>query len=217
LIQIQHQKENHNMDPIAQQAALAQQQQQQQAQQSQLQQAQLQSQAAQGLGTPPPPPFDYTENPSTGLMKAHVADQLAARAESKEQAALAARAQADQASGGYAGRTSDPGATVGSASQGPNAGWTPSSPEAHNMNMQLADRIKSGQLDPRTAMIAMQSPDVAPEIKQALAAIVQQAQSGGSGQPQQQGDGSGQQSAPDQQSAGQAPSGAGLGSPPLPQ
>ena len=201
------------MDPIAQQATLAQ---QQQMQPSQLQQAQLQSQAAQGLGTPPPPPFDYTENPSTGLMKSHVADQLAARAESKEQAALAARAQADQASGGYAGRTSDPGATVGSTSQDPNAGWKPSSPEAHNMNIQLADRIKSGQLDPRTAMIAMQSPDVAPEIKQALASIVQQSQSSGSGQPQQQGDGSGQ-AAPYQQSAGQAPSGAGLGSPPLPQ
>jgi hypothetical protein len=198
------------MDPIAQQAALAQ---QQQPQLSQLQQAQLQSQAAQGLGTPPPPPFEYTENPSTVLMKAHVADQLSKMAESKEQAALAARAQADQAVKGYAGRTSDPDAGVGSVSQDPNAGWRPSSPEIHNMNVQLASRIKSGQLDPRTAMIAMQSPDVAPEIKQALAAIVQQAQSGVNSQSQQQGDVSGPQTALEPQNGG----GSGLGSPPLPQ
>ena len=187
------------MDPIAQQRALA--------QQPQLQEAQMQAQAQQGLGTPPPPPFEYKENPSVALMNMHVTDQLESKAAAKEQAALAARAEADKASGGYAGRQSDAGAGVGSDSQHPNAGWQPSSPEADNMNVQLADRIKSGQLDPRTAMIAMQSPDVAPEIKQALAMIVQQAQGGGSGQ----------EAMPEPQMEGQAPSGAGLGSVPLPQ
>lgn len=187
------------MDPIQQQQVLA--------QQPQLQQAQMQSQAAQGLGTPPQAPFEYKENPAMALMSAHVGDQMEKRAADKEQQALAARAQADQASGGYAGRKSDAGVPIGADAQHPNTGWSPASPEAHNMNIQLAERIKSGQLDPRTAMIAMQSPDVAPEIKQALAVIVQQAQVGGSQQPV----------ALEPQVQGQAEAGAGLGSVPLPQ
>jgi len=188
------------MDPIEQQRVLG--------QQEQIQQAQMQAQAQQGLGTPPPAPFEYKENPSMGLMNAHVGDQLEKRAQDKQQQALAARAEADKATGGYAGYKADPSATVGgSDAEHPNTGWAPSSPEAHNMNVQLAERIKSGQLDPHTAMIAMQSPDVSPEIKQALSVIVQDAQSGG--MPQEQ------PSEPQMQ--GQAPTGNGLGSVPLPQ
>lgn len=178
-------------------------------QQNQLAMAQMQSQAQQGLGTPPPPPFQYKENPSTALMAANVGDQLEKRAADKEQQALAARAQADQATGGYAGRGTAQGTTD---ADHPNTGWSPSSPEAHNMNIQIANRIKDGSIDPHTAIIAMQSPDVSPEIKQALSVIVQQYQAGGSPQqqvPDQQGQG--QQMAMSQQQS------AGLGSPPLPQ
>lgn len=140
----------------------------------QLQQAQMQQQASQGLGTPPPPPFEYKENPSMALMSAHIANQ---------QQALAAKMAAEQNPQGYAGYKGDPTAGVQTGSvQGdqshPNAGWTPASPEVHNLNVQLADRIKSGSIDPRTAMIALQHPDVAPEVKQALSQIVQQVQNG---------------------------------------
>lgn len=136
-------------------------------QEQQMQMAQGQG----GLGTPPPPPFEYKENPSTALMNAHVGDQLQKRAESKEQEALKARAEADASNGGYAGYKSEPSANVGQQN-----GWAASSPEVHNMNLQLADRIKSGQLDMSTAMIALQSNDVAPEIKQVLSQMVQKAQ-----------------------------------------
>lgn len=185
------------MDPIEQQRVLA--------QQDQIKQAQMQTQAQQGLGAPPAAPFEYKENASTGLMNAHVSDQLEKRAEQKQQQALAARAEADKATGGYAGYQSD--AMAGQEAQHPNTGWEPSSEEAHNMNIQIADRIKNGSLDTQTAMIAMQNPEVSPEIKQALSVIVQQAQA----------DGSGQQMAPEQVSAGLEQPQAGLGSIPLPQ
>lgn len=146
-------------------------------QQQQLEQAQMQSQAAQGLGTPPPPPFEYKRNPSMDLMDQHVTAQ---------QQALAAKMVADQQQQGYAGYRGDQtaGVNTGNPQQGgdaahPNAGWSPSTPEAHQLNMQIAEKIKDGSIDPKTAMIALQHPEVSPEVKQALSMIVQQAQVGG--------------------------------------
>ena len=159
-------------------------------QQEQIKQAQLQSQAQQGLGTPPPAPFEYTPNVVHEKGKAFIAENIDAA-----QRALQEKAQAQSGQQGYAGRQGDPSAGVQGNPEGdpahPNTGWNPSSPEAHEMNVQLADRIKSGQLDIKTAMIAIQNPEVAPEIKQALGQIIQQSQtSGGSnavaqGQPEQ--------------------------------
>jgi hypothetical protein len=92
---------------------------------------------------------------------------------------------AEQQQQGYAGYRGDQtaGVNTGNPQQGgdvahPNAGWSPSSPEAHQLNVQLAERIKSGAIDPKTAMIALQHPEVSPEVKQALSMIVQQAQVG---------------------------------------
>ena len=173
-----------------------------------VQQAQMAAQAQQGLGTPPPAPYEYRPNPSMDLMNAHVSDQIQKLAESKQQQAMALKAKAQEA-GGYAGYKSDPSAGmangVGSDVAGhPNAGWSPSSAEAHQLNINIADRIKSGQMDAQTAQLAIQHPEVAPEIKQALAQIIQQAQAGGSpSEPQSYG-----------QSQG---GGSGLGSVPLPQ
>lgn len=167
-----------------------------------VQQAQMMAQAQQGLGTPPPAPYEYQENPSMQLMKTHVADQMQARAASKEQEALALRAKAEEA-GGYAGYRSDPtaGSVGGSTEQ---IGWQAPSEQAHQMNIQIADRIKSGQIDLQTAQIAIQHPDVAPEIKAALGQIIQQSQTSGSPvEPQAQG--------------AQIGGGNGLGSVPLPQ
>ena len=170
-----------------------------------VQQAQMAAQAQQGLGTPPPAPYEYQENPSMQLMKTHVADQMQARAEAKEQEALAIRAKAEEA-GGYAGYRGDPSAGVGGGSNGQGA-WQAPSEQAHQMNIQIADRIKSGQIDIQTAQIAIQHPDVAPEIKAALGQIIQQSQTGGSPvEPQQMA----AQGAP-------MPGGSGLGSVPLPQ
>ena len=139
-------------------------------------QAQMAAQAQQGLGTPPQQEFEYKRNPSMDLMDAHV---------SKQQQELAAKMAQEQGQQGYAGYRAEseaPAVPVG-GSNGQGQGWTPPSPEAHQMNVQLAERIKSGQLDPSTAMIAMQHPDVAPEIKQALSQMMQ-AQSVGQSEPQ---------------------------------
>lgn len=143
----------------------------------QIAQAQMQTQAAQGLGTPPPPQFEYKPNPSMALMDQHIAAQ---------QEQLATKMANQKQTQGYAGYRGDPtaGVQTGSVQQGgeqlhPNTGWSPSSPEAHQLNVQLADRIKSGSIDPNTAMIALQHPEVSPEVKQALSVIVQQAQAGG--------------------------------------
>lgn len=152
-----------------------------------------------GLGSPPQQ-FDYQQNPSMDLMKAHVAVQ---------QQELAAKAAQQNQQQGYAGYQGDPTAgvatgnpTSGSNGQGagdqqqhPNVGWTPNSEQAHQLNIQLADRIKTGTIDPKTAMLAVQSPDVSPEVKQALVSIIQQAQQAqqggqiGQGIPQPQGGG----------------------------
>ena len=140
-------------------------------------QAQMAAQAQQGLGTPPQQEFEYKRNPSMDLMDAHV---------SKQQQALAAKMAAEQGQQGYAGYRAGPEAAMQQQARGSNVqqqGWTPPSPEAHQMNMQLAERIKSGQLDPQTAMIAIQHPAVAPEIKQALSQMMQ-AQSVGQLEPQ---------------------------------
>ena len=136
-----------------------------QAQDPRIAQAQIASQAQQGLGTPPAQDFEYKRNPSMDLMDAHV---------SKQQQELASKMAQEQGQQGYAGYRGEPevAQTVG-GSEGQNQGWVPPSPEAHQMNMQLAERIKSGTLDPNTAMIAMQHPAVAPEIKQALAQMMQ--------------------------------------------
>jgi hypothetical protein len=139
-----------------------------------LAQAQMQAQAQQGLGTPPPPQFEYTPNAvaKTGeeLMKQGMAEQMQKKADSKSQEAMALQAQADKISG-FAGYKSDPSAVQ---PQGPNGNWQPSSPEAHQLNMRLAEKIQGGSIDPQTATLAMQHPDVAPEIKQALSQISQQ-------------------------------------------
>lgn len=171
-----------------------------QAQQA-AQQAQQQPQqgvANGGLGSPPQP-FDYQPNPSIDLMKAHVANQ---------QQALAAQAAQQNQQQGYAGYQSDNTAGIVNANPQsdpnaqqpaqannaphPNTGWVPNSQEAHQLNIQIADRIKTGTLDPKTAMLAVQSPDVSPEVKQALVSIIQQAQQAqqggqiGQGMPQPQ-------------------------------
>jgi hypothetical protein len=155
-----------------------------------LAQAQMASQAQQGLGTPPPAPMEYQVNQihedGKKLMAMNIADQMQKKAESKEQEALALRAQADTA-GGYAGYRGDPTANAQSGvpvdAQHPNTGWQPSSPEAHQLNVQLAERIQSGSVDAQTAVLAMQHPDVAPELKQALSVIAQQGQQGQSQAP----------------------------------
>lgn len=136
-------------------------------------QAQMAAQAQQGLGTPPQQEFEYKRNPSMDLMDAHV---------SKQQQALAAKMAEEQGRQGYAGYRGEA-MPVQRQDSVQEQGWTPPSPEAHQMNVQLADRIKSGRLDPNTAMIAMQHPDVAPEIKQALSQMMQ-AQSVGQSEPQ---------------------------------
>ncbi len=139
-------------------------------------QAQMAAQAQQGLGTPPQQEFEYKRNPSMDLMDSHVSSQ---------QQALAAKMAQEQGQQGYAGYRGEAMPVQGQAPAQQEQGWTPPSPEAHQMNVQLADRIKSGQLDPNTAMIAMQHPDVAPEIKQALSQMMQ-AQSVGQSEPQMQ-------------------------------
>lgn len=131
-----------------------------------------------GLGTPPPPKFEYQPNPSSELMRQRTIEQINQRADAQNQAALANRAAAErmQAQGGYAGHGNSPsvlaGGSNGGAAVNPNEGWTPSSPEAHQLNIALAEQIKSGAIDPQTAMSAIQSEDVSPEIKQVLASIV---------------------------------------------
>jgi hypothetical protein len=140
----------------------------------QLKQMQIASQAQQGLGTPPPPPFEY--EPNSNLQKGK---ELINASIDKEQQAMAAKAAQANEQQGYAGYRGDPSAGVATGTSGhPNEGWNPNSPEAHQLNIQLADRIKSGTIDPRTAMIALQHNDVSPEIKQALSQIVQQTQNG---------------------------------------
>jgi hypothetical protein len=152
-----------------------------------------------GLGTPPQQ-FEYQQNPSIDLMKAHVAlqqQQLAQQAAQQNQQQGYAGYQGDQTAGVATGNpvSGSNGQQDGSAQQHPNVGWSPSSPEAHQLNIQLADRIKNGAIDPKTAMLAVQSPEVSPEIKQALVGIIQQAQQaqqgGQIGQPMPQPGGQG--------------------------
>jgi hypothetical protein len=189
-----------NPDNVAQAQAQAQMQ-AQQAQQGQV--------GPQGLGTPPPPKFEYTPNavakPGEELMRQNIADQMQKKADSKSQEAMALQAKADQI-GGFAGYKSDPSAVQ---PQGPNGDWQPSSPEAHQLNIRLAEKIKDGTIDPQTAALAMQHPEVAPEIKQALAQIAQQGGFAGQQQqqaPQGQPAGLGQMEAPQPpQDAGQQP------------
>ena len=149
----------------------------QQQQDPRIAQAQIAAQAQQGLGTPPQQEFEYKRNPSMDLMDAHV---------SKQQQMLAAKMASEQGQQGYAGYRGEAMPVQGQQVPVQGQGWTPPNPEAHQMNVQLADRIKSGKLDTNTAMIAMQHPDVAPEIKQALSQMMQ-AQSAGQSEPQVQG------------------------------
>jgi hypothetical protein len=152
-----------------------------QQQDPRMQQAQMASQAQQGLGTPPQAPFEYQANPTLAKANSSIASTIDA-----QQQKLAALSQA-QTQQGYAGYHGDPtaGVQTGSTQQGnvahPNVGWTPASPEAHQLNIQLAERIKNGSIEPQTAMLALQHPEVSPEIKMALSQIVQQSQAGGSG------------------------------------
>jgi len=123
-------------------------------------------------------------------------------------AADAAKAQAEQQStGGYAGYKADPSAGVGVDAQHPNAGWNPASEEAHQLNVKVAEGIKSGQVTAETAQVLISHNELAPEIKQALGQIIQQAQVSGSVQQQ----------APEQQMPSQGQEISGLGSVPLAQ
>ena len=201
-----------NPDQVAQMQAQQQQGQPSPEQMAQMQQMQAQ-QGQQGLGTPPPEQFDFKPNvvkdKAEMLIAGKTTDQIQKRAEGKEQEALAARAEADKAAGqqGYAGYRGDASAGVNEGQDAhPNDGWSPSGEEAHQLNINIADRIKSGQMDPKTAtMLAVHHPEVSPEIKQALVQIIQQAQIGA----EQQG-GSEQQMEPQSMDAG-------LGNMPVPQ
>jgi hypothetical protein len=207
-IKFKHNKEN-KMTPSEMQAIRTMQAQQAQRQQDTNGQNGF---ANGGLGTPPQQ-FEYQQNPSIDLMKAHVAlqqQQLAQQAAQQNQQRGYAGYQSDQTAGIATGNpvSGSNGQEDGASQQHPNAGWSPSSPEAHQLNIQLADRIKTGTIDPKTAMLAVQSPEVSPEIKQALVAIIQQAQQAQQGgqigqpMPQQGGQGlnpSGPIPQPDQQ------------------